>query len=235
MISITCPHCRTKICAEDRHAGRTVKCPECNSLVQVPSAQEQDMSWVSEVMVDDNSDSAPFQESAAPVPSLCDCPDCGKKVSRRARECPNCGCPIEVSHSDAKVGRASQNVVKAFEDPNALLVLVLQILVGVVGVIFLLAMLATSSEQAKLVLVVMMFQALVFGAVGWLIGTPRRAGRLGMFLGFLLGPIGAIATFAFDGRPRCPKCATSLNGTPQVCPNCRSALQFPRAKYMRQF
>lgn len=62
------------------------------------------------------------------------------------------------------------------------------------------------------------------GIVGAIIGKPRNANAVGFWLGVIFGPLGAIATFAYDKRPQCPKCNGRLDGTPELCPHCRSKI-----------
>ena len=46
---------------------------------------------------------------------LIDCPDCGKSVSRRAEECPHCGCPITEPKPQPVVVQPPAPQVRTFE------------------------------------------------------------------------------------------------------------------------
>lgn len=48
-------------------------------------------------------------------PKLVDCPDCGKSVSRRAEQCPHCGCPIGKAKTQPVVVQVSAPKVRVFE------------------------------------------------------------------------------------------------------------------------
>ena len=51
----------------------------------------------------------PFQNQPSPLKSssnLINCSDCGREVSTRARECPNCGCPLDIKYQKAEMERS---------------------------------------------------------------------------------------------------------------------------------
>jgi hypothetical protein len=90
-------------------------------------------------------------------------------------------------------------------------------------------------DVENLIINMMLGDALVCGIVGYLVAIPRRAGRLGWMLGWLFGPLGVVAAFAFDNRPRCPQCSTSIQSLgkdkygvvqwPKICPNCHAEIE----------
>ena len=62
-------------------------------------------SWVEDVYPDLAARGEPDAASDGAEPRLQPCPDCGKMVSRRASQCPHCGCPVaEASHRSAAPG-----------------------------------------------------------------------------------------------------------------------------------
>ncbi len=60
----------------------------------------------------------------------------------------------------------------------------------------------------------------VFGGIGYMLGQSKEAAVPGFWLGFLLGPLGAIFAAFLDRRSNCPTCGTKLNGNPVLCPSC---------------
>lgn len=52
---------------------------------------------------------------AATNPKLIDCPDCGKSVSKRAEQCPHCGCPIGEAKPQPVVVQPQAPQVRVFE------------------------------------------------------------------------------------------------------------------------
>lgn len=62
------------------------------------------------------------------------------------------------------------------------------------------------------------------GIVGGIIGAGRNNGAGGFLLGVLFGPLGAIAAFALDGRPPCPKCGNKISNGIRICPTCHAEL-----------
>jgi hypothetical protein len=66
------------------------------------------------------------------------------------------------------------------------------------------------------------FASIVFAA-GF--GAQKNALGTGMFLGFMLGPIGMIAAGLLDGRPTCERCGGRQNMRPDgdhypICEHC---------------
>jgi hypothetical protein len=54
-------------------------------------------------------------------------------------------------------------------------------------------------------------------------GDRKRAGAMGCLLGLLFGPLGVIAAFCVDYRPRCPFCAGRIDGG-SICIHCQKPL-----------
>ncbi|MCL4192667.1 MAG: hypothetical protein KJZ87_13125 [Thermoguttaceae bacterium] len=77
-IHVACPGCGRKFQAPDNLSGKRVKCPGCAAAFVV---------------------NAPVPDS--PDPRLTPCPDCGKAISKRADQCPHCGCPMGRSAASA--------------------------------------------------------------------------------------------------------------------------------------
>lgn len=55
---------------------------------------------------------------------------------------------------------------------------------------------------------------------GLLVGSRREAGNAGAALGFFFGPIGVLAAFALDNRPRCNTCRERIDREAAICPHC---------------
>ncbi len=67
------------------------------------------------------------------------------------------------------------------------------------------------------------------GIVGAIIGSPKKASGTGFVLGALFGPLGAVAAFVIDNRPRCTRCLGQLDGEPDVCRHCGQELIWSQA------
>lgn len=61
---------------------------------------------------------------------------------------------------------------------------------------------------------------------GGIIASRKKATLGGALLGLFLGPIGVIAAFALDGRPSCPTCQSKLDGRGEICPLCKTDLEW---------
>ncbi len=66
--------------------------------------------------------------------------------------------------------------------------------------------------------------AIACAFLGGLVGAQKNASGTGAILGLVFGPLGVIAAFALDARPKCPNCMTHLNGRAKECPSCRKPL-----------
>ncbi len=60
--------------------------------------------------------------------------------------------------------------------------------------------------------------------LGGIIAHRHQAAGTGAIVGLLFGPLGVIAAFALDGRPKCLGCQLRIDGTPEKCPRCGESL-----------
>ena len=58
------------------------------------------------------------------------------------------------------------------------------------------------------------------GILGAVVGSGKQSTAEGGFLGLIFGPLGVIAAFALDNRPKCPACGGRLNGEVRKCQHC---------------
>jgi hypothetical protein len=66
---------------------------------------------------------------------------------------------------------------------------------------------------------------LLCGVVAGMIGRPKGAGLLALFLGVFLGPFGIlIAIFLKGNQKECSHCAKLIPGKATKCPFCQSSL-----------
>jgi hypothetical protein len=66
--------------------------------------------------------------------------------------------------------------------------------------------------------------SVVSALAGGVAGSGKHATLRGVLMGFLLGPLGVLATLGIDGRRQCPRCDGRLDGHGRVCQHCRVAL-----------
>lgn len=66
----------------------------------------------------------------------------------------------------------------------------------------------------------------ICGLLGYVIGMNKEAGKTGLWLGLLFGPLGLLAAAPVDRRAPCPSCGTRLNGRPSLCPGCRTKFEW---------
>ena len=89
-MNIKCPHCGTEYEVEDESVGRRAQCDVCgNKFVIGATGADEPQHIDSESKDDALPPSKPNYN-----PNTINCPDCGHIVSRRAAQCPQCGCPI---------------------------------------------------------------------------------------------------------------------------------------------
>lgn len=137
-ISVVCSHCRSKLKAKDHLAGRVLECPKCKNPVRVNRPTNVDdvaASILSELKdsppayppieelptVEEETlpSTVPVYRVASPPPTpqpmgnLHPCPDCNREVSKRAAQCPHCGCPLGSTQS-ARATSPFPAVVSAF-------------------------------------------------------------------------------------------------------------------------
>lgn len=66
-----------------------------------------------------------------------------------------------------------------------------------------------------------------FILLGWVIGSSRNAPGMGALMGFAFGPLGCIAAFAVDNRPKCPHCSGRLpTDSPGMCMHCHQRISW---------
>ncbi len=85
--TVDCPSCRTRFTVDASLAGKMVKCRKCQEPFRVPDLT------ASKALAE------PTEQAVGS--NLLSCPDCEKQVSRRASQCPNCGCPLAIEHQSA--------------------------------------------------------------------------------------------------------------------------------------
>jgi hypothetical protein len=70
------------------------------------------------------------------------------------------------------------------------------------------------------------------GLLGAGIGSWKQARLEGLFLGLIGGPLGVIAAFIPDNRPKCPQCSGRYHKTSRSCPRCQAvfALRKPETQ-----
>lgn len=113
MIQFSCATCNARYEVDEGLAGKVIRCRECNEQGRVllpkaprqlpapaPSAPPVRMSSAETVL--------PGKDGSKLRP----CPDCNREVSRRAAQCPHCGCPL----ADSKASKPSsfEEVFAAF-------------------------------------------------------------------------------------------------------------------------
>ncbi len=96
MIKFACDGCLTSYTVPEDRAGKRTTCPKCKKSLIVPAPQRNGPAPSPQV------EPAPPQATmeTPPVPvkpdsNLGPCPDCNREVSRRAAQCPHCGCPLD--------------------------------------------------------------------------------------------------------------------------------------------
>ncbi|MEI8373926.1 MAG: hypothetical protein WCJ35_13945 [Planctomycetota bacterium] len=118
------------------------------------------------------------------------------------------------------------------ESLNFTLKLVLFGLLGVVGALLVWVWVQYNDDGKTAMAVFMLFgywgvAAAVTAMLGAAVGSFKNAGSTGALLGALFGPLGVIVAFALDQRLQCPKCGNRLDGRPEMCLKCQSALSYP--------
>ncbi len=84
-IQMQCPFCDKMLSIKREYAGQWGKCKNCGNAIEVPEDA------FSPTVQDINTQG--IQQSEM----LMDCPDCSARISRRAANCPNCGCPVSAN------------------------------------------------------------------------------------------------------------------------------------------
>lgn len=70
---IECPGCKQQYNADESYLGKDIECTACKRHFRAETVKAQDL-------IDEER-----------MARLMKCPDCGKMISYRARQCPNCG------------------------------------------------------------------------------------------------------------------------------------------------
>ncbi|MDD4888306.1 MAG: RING finger protein [Phycisphaerae bacterium] len=78
--------------------------------------------------------------------------------------------------------------------------------------------------ELLIVLVMWLVQALFFASLAASIAGRKNAGRTAFWMGFWLGPLGAILAGFLDERRQCATCGTRLERFAKICPSCRAKI-----------
>jgi hypothetical protein len=84
----------------------------------------------------------------------------------------------------------------------------------------------TDTEMSLLVLAALV----AFAAIGGLVGASRGRTVFGVFMGFLLGPVGWFITALMGSALSCPCCKGKIQKAARVCPHCRTILEPPEPR-----
>lgn len=71
MLRLVCRRCEKVLYADEVAGATSVRCPHCRSVERLP-----------------------IQSASDSGANLIRCGDCGKPVSKKAKACPSCGCPV---------------------------------------------------------------------------------------------------------------------------------------------
>lgn len=75
-------------------------------------------------------------------------------------------------------------------------------------------------DLARFIRFLIIYEIIAATFCGLLVGERRERGLAGAALGFFFGPLGVLAAFALDARPRCPQCCSRVERPATVCPGC---------------
>ncbi len=149
-ISIVCPTCNRRIRGPEEAMGHNVRCPGCGNhfvitldcVVRRDAATRPPPVLAQPAKLQPAQREAEKQEPARLEPAnpqlaegkLRPCPDCNREVSRRAAQCPHCGCPLATAADDKRSPfeavfsafilaiREGDNVIDSIDKPNGSIV-----------------------------------------------------------------------------------------------------------------
>ena len=85
VVRFKCGDCRERLAWAACDAGKKILCTSCGAVNRVPD-------------IEGNTKQVPAtNHRPTPNSRLRDCPDCDSQVSKRATQCPKCGCPLDPS------------------------------------------------------------------------------------------------------------------------------------------
>jgi RNA polymerase subunit RPABC4/transcription elongation factor Spt4 len=162
------------------------------------------------------------------------CADCGKMVSRHARECPECGRAFRVSTFEVPYAGEHPIPVWVFFSLLATAFVLLSPLAVHRLVLTVASRVPEGGELAGQLAVVVagcyVVSMLCCAGLGSAVGAPRMAYFTGLLLGLFFGPLGVFAAFAIDKRPHCLNCFARVNGLARECPSCHVGLTWVLTK-----
>lgn len=101
---IRCPSCSTALSLPDNSRADRAKCKLCGSTIELPSRSAIDE--ISAAVATQRNIAQHVPNNAVESRLLISCSACGKKISKHAKRCPNCGHSIFLSLvSDKKYGK----------------------------------------------------------------------------------------------------------------------------------
>jgi hypothetical protein len=102
-ITFKCDNCSKSYSVPADKAGKRTKCAKCSQPLTVPSPSGGPAPLASDEMLTKPQTDMPEKRESRLRP----CPDCEREVSRRASQCPHCGCPLEQTNQPPVTGMAS--------------------------------------------------------------------------------------------------------------------------------
>jgi phage FluMu protein Com len=107
--TIPCPGCNATLRLRPELAGKTVKCPRCSHLIEIPAPQNVGTQTAPDEEI---TEVEPLMEEGENVPvRKHPCPECGRKIAVTATRCPFCQSKVEPGEVLEEVeGRRSRYV-----------------------------------------------------------------------------------------------------------------------------
>lgn len=90
-MKIECPSCKQQYKIEDSEEGKLFECPVCKKQFRAETVKAPDL-------IDEER-----------MARLMKCPDCGKMISYRARQCPNCGYYDDINEVKNQPAKTAQS------------------------------------------------------------------------------------------------------------------------------